>query len=169
MGFHVRLESRGLTNCPLTFCTTGVFLRTLMEGHQCLKGLTHIIVDQVNDRDRHTDLLLGVLRLRLNQYPNLRLILLSTNVAPHHLASYFHQEKIVRVAVPCNPVSEFFLEDILTCTNFLTKQNILMGAGSAVTSPTALGGASVPVGPAMHLDELITKGDLTSFTLILFQ
>lgn len=131
------------------FCTTGVFLRTLIENERCLKGLTHVIIDQVHERDRFTDLLLGIFRLRLPQYPDLRLILLSANMAPHTLANYFHQENIIKIPVPSNPVSQLFLEDILTCTKFLTKQSILAGAGGV--------NGEMTFGPATVFDELITE------------
>lgn len=149
MGHQTRLESKGTANCPLIFCTTGVFLRSLIESDCCLKGITHVIIDQVHERDRFTDLLLGVFRLRLSQYPDLRLILLSANMAPHALANYFHQEKIIKIPVPSHPVSELFLEDILTCTKFLSKQRILVGAGGVQDELT--------MGPATAFDELITE------------
>ena len=148
MGFQIRLESRGTINCPLMFCTTGVFLRTLMESDRCLKGLTHVIIDQVHERDRFTDVLLGVFRLKLPQYPNLRLILLSANMAPHALGNYFHQEKIIKITMPSSPVSELFLEDILTCTKFLSKQSILAGGACE---------GELTLGPATVFDELITE------------
>ena len=137
-----------------------------MEGDRCLAGLTHVIIDQVNDRDRFTDLLLGVFRLRLNQYPKLRLILLTTNVSPHTMAHYFHQENIIRIPVSSSPVSEFFLEDVLTCTKFLSKQSLLLGAGTASSSP---GAAEVTLGPAAHLDVLITEAWFKGSDLIFME
>nr|CAH0102024.1 unnamed protein product [Daphnia galeata] len=149
VGHQTRLESKGTNNCPLIFCTTGVFLRSLIENDRCLKGITHVVIDQVHERDRFTDLLLGVFRLRLSQYPDLRLILLSADMAPHALGSYFHQEKIIRVPVLSHPVSQLFLEDILTCTKFLSKQKLLAGAGGVK--------ADLTLGPATVFDDLITE------------
>jgi len=94
-----------------------------MEGERCLRGLTHIIIDEAHDRDRHTDLLLGFFRLRLYSYPNLRLILLSASGVSQNLASYFHVEKIIHVPVPVIAISEFFLEDALAFTKFLAKRS----------------------------------------------
>ncbi len=149
VGHQIRLESRGTMNCPLMFCTTGVFLRTLMEGERCLRGLTHIIVDQAHDRDRHTDLLLGFFRLRLPSYPNLRLILLSAGGVSQNLASYFHVEKIIHIPVPSNAISEFFLEDALAFTKFLAKRNLL-ATNSKVISPSVIESAT-------YLDDLLTE------------
>lgn len=123
-----------------------------MDGDRCLKGLTHVIIDQVNDRDRFTDLLLGVFRLRLSQHPKLRLILLTANMSPHTVAHYFHQENIIRIPVASHPVSAFFLEDVLTCTKFLSKQSLLLGAG---TVSSAFSAELTPLGPATYFDELI--------------
>lgn len=149
VGHQTRLDSKGTVSCPLIFCTTGVFLRSLIENDRCLKGITHIIIDQVHERDRFTDLLLGVFRLRLSQYPDLRLILLSADMAPHALGSYFHQEKIIKIPVLSHPVSQLFLEDILTCTKFLSKQKLLAGAGGIKRDLT--------LGPANVFDDLISQ------------
>jgi hypothetical protein len=70
-------------------------------------------------------------------------------MAPHALGSYFHQEKIIRVPVLSHPVSQLFLEDILTCTKFLSKQKLLAGAGGVK--------ADLTLGPATVFDDLITE------------
>lgn len=131
------------------FCTTGVFLRTLNEIDRFLKGITHIIIDQAHERDRFTDLLLGILRNRLPQYPRLRLVILSANVTPHTFARYFSQEKFIQITIPNHPVSQFFLEDILTCTKFLSKQIFMTGAGKHSEQLT--------IGPSSVFDDLISE------------
>lgn len=135
--------------CPLTFSTTGVFLRTLYESDRCLRGITHIIIDQAHERDRFTDVLLGFLRMRLPQYPRLRIIILCANVTPQTLANYFYQEKFIKITIPNHPVTQFFLEDILTCTKFLSKQVLLTGAG--------IGSGEMAFGPSAVFDNYISE------------
>ena len=53
MGYQIRLESRVSPRTLLTFCTNGVLLRTLMGGGDAILGtLSHIIVDEIHERDR---------------------------------------------------------------------------------------------------------------------
>ena len=113
MGYQIGLESRG-TNCPLTFCTTQVFMRTLIHDEESLSLATHLIIDQVHERDRYTDVLLGVIKIRLAQNPHLHLILLSTNItSATELANYFDEDKIIIKSPPPLLAMEFFLEDIV--------------------------------------------------------
>lgn len=115
VGYQIGLESRGTTNCPLTFCTTQVFMRTLIDHEKSLSLVTHLIIDQVHERDRFTDLLLGVIKIRLAQNPHLHLILLSTNITPPIMANYFGQESVIHIhSPPPEAVGEYYLEDIVS-------------------------------------------------------
>ena len=61
MGYQIRLESKRSAQTRLLFCTTGIILRRLSEDPQ-LSGLTHIVVDEVHERQWQIDLLLTSLR-----------------------------------------------------------------------------------------------------------
>ena len=54
------------------------------EGASCgassLATLTHVIVDEIHERDRFSDFLLTVLRDALNKFRGLKLILMSATV-----------------------------------------------------------------------------------------
>ncbi len=80
VGYQIRLESRVSTKTLLTFCTNGVLLRTLMGGDPVLGMLTHIIIDEVHERDKFSDFLLTVIRDALNKFRGLKLILMSATV-----------------------------------------------------------------------------------------
>jgi HrpA-like RNA helicase len=62
------MESKRSKNTKLLFCTTGVILRRLQDDHD-LKSITHVIVDEVHERQVQTDVLLIALRqlLRTNR------------------------------------------------------------------------------------------------------
>ena len=55
------MESKRSKNTKLLFCTTGVILRRLQDDHK-LKSITHVIVDEVHERQVQTDVLLIALR-----------------------------------------------------------------------------------------------------------
>ena len=80
VGYQIRLESSTSPNTLLTFCTNGVLLRTLMGGLEALSSVTHIIVDEIHERDKFSDFLLTVLRDALKKFPKLKLLLMSATV-----------------------------------------------------------------------------------------
>ena len=55
------MEAKRSKNTKLLFCTTGVILRRLQDDHN-LKSVTHVIVDEVHERQVQTDVLLIALR-----------------------------------------------------------------------------------------------------------
>lgn len=63
----------------LVFCTNGVLLRQLTTG-QGMEEVTHIVVDEIHERDRFADFLLITLRDLLPAHPKLRLVLMSATL-----------------------------------------------------------------------------------------
>ncbi|CAF1685673.1 unnamed protein product, partial [Adineta ricciae] len=77
-GYSVRFES--ILPRPygsILFCTVGVLLRKLECG---LRGISHIIVDEIHERDINTDFLLVLLRDMLNVHPEMKVILMSATI-----------------------------------------------------------------------------------------
>lgn len=69
VGYSVRFES--VFPRPygsILFCTVGVLLRKLEAG---LRGISHIIVDEIHERDVNSDFLLVILRDMVDTYPDL--------------------------------------------------------------------------------------------------
>ena len=61
VGYQVRMDSKRTEKTRLIFCTTGILLRRL-HGDPTVEGVTHILVDEVHERDVDTDFLLAILR-----------------------------------------------------------------------------------------------------------
>ncbi len=72
----------------LTYMTTGCLLETLVSK-KALDGFTHIIVDEVHERDEDTDLLLLVLRKFLKHTNSTKVILMSATVEASKFSEYF--------------------------------------------------------------------------------
>ncbi|XP_029444042.1 ATP-dependent RNA helicase DHX30 isoform X2 [Rhinatrema bivittatum] len=112
VGFQVRLESslppRG---GALLFCTIGILLRKL-QGNPSLQGISHIIVDEVHERDVNTDFLLILLKRIQMLNPDLRVVLMSATGDNRLYSKYFGGCPIVRVPGFMYPVKEYYLEDI---------------------------------------------------------
>ncbi|TNN53113.1 putative ATP-dependent RNA helicase YTHDC2 [Liparis tanakae] len=121
VGYHIRLESRVSPKTLLTFCTSGVLLRTLMAGDASMTTVTHVIVDEVHERDGLTDFLLTKLRDVLQKIPTLKLILSSAALDIDLFLKYFGSCPVIHLVGRQFEVKEFFLEDILTLTDFNNK------------------------------------------------
>jgi len=123
VGYQIRLESCiSSKETLLTYCTSGVLLRSLAcPDYSILKNTTHIILDEVHERDRQTDFLLACLRDLLGFFPNLRLILMGADLDREIFAPYFGGPvKCPLIDVIGKPyaVKIKFLEDILRDLNY---------------------------------------------------
>ncbi|KAG0493444.1 hypothetical protein HPP92_004438, partial [Vanilla planifolia] len=79
VGYKVRLEGMKGRDTRLLFCTTGILLRRLLVDRN-LKGVTHVIVDEIHERGMNEDFLLIVLKELLPRRPELKLILMSATL-----------------------------------------------------------------------------------------
>ncbi|XP_011312776.1 probable ATP-dependent RNA helicase YTHDC2 [Fopius arisanus] len=121
-GYQIRLESRVAPKTLLTYCTNGVLLRTLMGGDAALTTITHIIVDEVHERDRFCDFLLIALKEALVKYRSLKLILMSATMDTNIFVKYFTHCSIINVPGRCHDVDVYFLEDVLKITGYTTAK-----------------------------------------------
>ncbi|XP_037905675.1 dosage compensation regulator [Hermetia illucens] len=120
VGYSVRFDS--MTPRPygaILFCTIGVLLRKLEAG---LRGVSHIIVDEIHERDVNSDFLLVVLRDMVHTYPDLRVILMSATIDTTLFAEYFGGCPVLEIPGRAHPVQQMFLEDIIELTKFVPSQ-----------------------------------------------
>lgn len=120
-GYQIRLESRVAPKTLLTYCTNGVLLRTLMGDDSALAMITHIIVDEVHERDRFCDFLLIALKDALTKYRSLKVILMSATVDTSLFVKYFNNCPVISVPGKLFDVDVYYLEDILKITNYMTQ------------------------------------------------
>ena len=112
VGHAVRFDQILPRNGGITFTTPGTLLK-IMRGDPLLSVYSHIIIDEVHERDANTDLILCFLRELLPHRPDLRLVLMSAlaNVNIYH-AYFGHQLALVTVPGSLYSVKEYFLEDV---------------------------------------------------------
>ncbi|EDQ85899.1 uncharacterized protein MONBRDRAFT_11489 [Monosiga brevicollis MX1] len=79
VGYNIRLDSQVSAHTKLMFCTTGLLLRIAMSDPD-LGHVTHVIVDEVHERDRFSDFLLISLRQLLARRPDVKLIIMSATL-----------------------------------------------------------------------------------------
>ncbi|XP_043555465.1 ATP-dependent RNA helicase A isoform X1 [Chiloscyllium plagiosum] len=116
-GYSVRFESiLPRPHGSIMFCTVGVLLRKLEAG---LRGISHVIVDEIHERDINTDFLLVVLRDVVQAYPDIRVILMSATIDTTMFREYYFNCPIIEVYGRTFPVQEYFLEDCIQMTRFV--------------------------------------------------
>ncbi|KAF7306929.1 hypothetical protein MIND_00485500 [Mycena indigotica] len=131
VGYQVRFEAKlPEEHGAITFCTTGVFLKRMQsslagdnrfEGRS-LDDVTHVVVDEVHERDVDTDILLVVLKQMMEDRKKrkipLKIILMSATIDPSLFQQYFPDEHgrpapVIEVPGRSFPVTKHFMEDFM--------------------------------------------------------
>ncbi|KAL7419306.1 hypothetical protein Q5752_006143 [Cryptotrichosporon argae] len=132
VGYQVRFDTKPpQPNGSITFCTTGIFLKRMQsalgatanpESVRAMDQVTHVVVDEVHERDIDTDLLLVVLKRlladrRARKLP-LKVILMSATIDPTLFQSYFKDGRgnpapVAEVPGRTFPVERRYLDDFL--------------------------------------------------------
>jgi hypothetical protein len=102
----ITLLFRGGPHSSLMFCTNGVLLRMLTSGDG-LEGVTHIVVDEIHERDKFADFLLIMLRDLLPSKPHLHLVLMSATLNVALFTDYFHGCPLIQVPGYTYPVQVY--------------------------------------------------------------
>ncbi|KAI6239384.1 RNA helicase [Aphelenchoides fujianensis] len=101
VGFGVRFES--VTPRPygaVFFCTVGTMLKKLEFG---LRGVSHVLIDEIHERDINTDFLLIIVRDMVRAYPKLRVVLMSATIETGLFSNYFKTSAIVTIEQRVRP------------------------------------------------------------------
>ncbi|XP_058808983.1 probable ATP-dependent RNA helicase spindle-E [Phymastichus coffea] len=89
VGVQVGMYKNISKDTRLTYCTTGVLLRKLISAKNMLE-FTHIILDEVHERDQEMDFLLLVIRkLQRSNSRNVKIILMSATFNAKKFSEYF--------------------------------------------------------------------------------
>lgn len=127
VGYQVRFEAKlPEDNGSITFCTTGIFLKrmqsALSEGGSRLDDVTHVVVDEVHERDVDTDLLLVVLKRlladRKARNKPIKIVLMSATIDPTLFQRYFLDDngqpaEVIEVPGRSFPVTKHFMDDFI--------------------------------------------------------
>ena len=161
VGYSVRLEGCSSKKTQLLFCTPGVLMKRLHPtddgGIQRLPEITHLIMDEIHERDKNTEFLMIALQDLLEEREDLQLILMSATMPTRDLAEYWsgvgrrrrlRQQQLqqqsgksdtpsisvtsedfgapIEINIPGRtfPVQEFFLEDVLSMTGFVSHAKV---------------------------------------------
>ncbi|KAM9835767.1 putative ATP-dependent RNA helicase DHX57 [Aulostomus maculatus] len=120
VGYQIRLESVRTSATRLLYCTTGVLLRRL-ESEVDLKGVTHVIVDEVHERTEESDFLLLVLKDLIMKRLDLKVILMSATLNSSLFSEYFYDCPVIHIPGRTFPVDQLFLEDVIAKTRYVIE------------------------------------------------
>ncbi|SPP77961.1 DExH-box ATP-dependent RNA helicase DExH1 [Drosophila guanche] len=121
VGYQIRMNSNCTSHTVLTLTTSGCLLRALtMDTEAFFETVTHLIIDEVHERDLDTDFLLLVIKLELQKNPYLRVILMSATMDLDALSAYFGNVPVLDVEGRSFGVRIFQMEQILSETGYMT-------------------------------------------------
>jgi ATP-dependent RNA helicase DHX57 len=123
VGYRIRGESKVSKDTKLTFCTTGVLLR-LLTSKAGLRGLSHIVIDEVHERSVEIDFLLLILKQTLASMPHLKLVLMSATLDAKIFSEYFGGAPVMNVEGRTFPVHDVYLEDILEEMHYVPDHKV---------------------------------------------
>lgn len=137
VGYHIRLEQRTSPQTVLTYCTSGVLLRMLTQD-DAARDISHIILDEIHEREQNTDYLLIALKQALKKRNDLKVILMSATMEGNLklFTKYFGEKvEVKHVDIPSRlyNVERFFLGEVIAMTGFVPEEsmfgNMCMTAG----------------------------------------
>eukprot|EP00934_Nitzschia_sp_Nitz4_P001936 Nitzschia sp. Nitz4//scaffold44_size153857//12474//17017//NITZ4_002696-RA/size153857-snap-gene-0.201-mRNA-1//-1//CDS//3329552082//1936//frame0 len=122
VGYKIRMDAKYSAETRLCFCTTGILLRRLHEDRD-LAGVSHVVVDEVHERQQQTDVLLIALReLLRTTRPDLKIILMSATMDSELFCSFFGAAPLIQIPGRTFPVANYFLEDLLDATDYIIEE-----------------------------------------------
>uniref|UniRef100_A0A8R1DK51 RNA helicase n=1 Tax=Caenorhabditis japonica TaxID=281687 RepID=A0A8R1DK51_CAEJA len=125
-GYNVRFD--GASPRPygsIMFCTVGVLLRMMENG---LRGISHVIIDEIHERDVDTDFVLIVLRDMINEYKDLRVVLMSATIDTNLFTNFFNtapdigSTPVITMHGRTFPVQAYFLEQIISNLRYMPDE-----------------------------------------------
>lgn len=123
----------------ITYCTTGVLLRQLHKGWKALDGVTHVLMDEVHERDIQIDLLMVLLKRIIDarragnpDAPPIKIILMSATIDSTLFRKYFGNGypngECPTIEIPGRlfPVEKFYLDDVKTIVSQYPESSPLL-------------------------------------------
>ncbi|XP_015601854.1 ATP-dependent RNA helicase DHX36 isoform X2 [Cephus cinctus] len=118
VGFQIRLEKVPARDSgSILFCTTGLMLQ-FMQSDPALRNYSHIILDEIHERNTDSDFIITLLKQIIPKRPDLKIILMSATLNSDQFSKYYNNCPNIHIPGFTYPVQEFFLEDVLQITRF---------------------------------------------------
>lgn len=123
VGFSVRFQNqfpagpKSFLNGRIVMCTAGILLKRL-QSNPDLTDISHVIIDEVHERDVFSDILLMMCKSILRRRPNLKIILMSATLESDKFAEYFAKDgftvgRVNDIGGTNYPVESVYLHDLV--------------------------------------------------------
>uniref|UniRef100_A0A4W5P9X5 ATP-dependent DNA/RNA helicase DHX36 n=1 Tax=Hucho hucho TaxID=62062 RepID=A0A4W5P9X5_9TELE len=110
-GYQIRLQSRlPRKQGSVLYCTTGIILQWLRSS-PLLSTISHLVLDEIHERNLHSDVLLIIVKDLLRVRQDLKVILMSATLNAEKFSKYFDNCPMIHIPGMTFPVQEFLLED----------------------------------------------------------
>ncbi|XP_049526547.1 ATP-dependent RNA helicase TDRD9 isoform X1 [Dermacentor silvarum] len=122
VGYQVGMDNQTSADTRLAYVTTGVLLERLI-GKKDMNDYTHVIIDEVHERDQETDFLLLVVRKFLwSNSRGVKVILMSATINVEYFAEYFSSSlcerlvsaPIIEISGKMKEVKEYYIDSLRT-------------------------------------------------------
>uniref|UniRef100_A0A2K6N481 RNA helicase n=1 Tax=Rhinopithecus bieti TaxID=61621 RepID=A0A2K6N481_RHIBE len=121
-GYQIRLQSRlPRKQGSILYCTTGIILQWL-QSDPYLSSVSHIVLDEIHERNLQSDVLMTVVKDLLNFRSDLKVILMSATLNAEKFSEYFGNCPMIHIPGFTFPVVEYLLEDIIEKIRYIPEQ-----------------------------------------------
>jgi ATP-dependent RNA helicase DHX57 len=90
-----------------------------LQTQGALDHITHVVIDEVHERNLDGDVLMGLLREALETVPHLIVILMSATLDADRFAQYWGNAPTMHIPGRTYPVEDYMLEDVLQLTGYV--------------------------------------------------
>ncbi|XP_034295065.1 ATP-dependent DNA/RNA helicase DHX36 [Pantherophis guttatus] len=120
-GYQIRLESRlPRRQGSILYCTTGIVLQWLQSDKE-LSSVSHVILDEVHERNLQSDVLMAIIKDLLNVRLDLKIILMSATLNAEKFSDYFDGCPMIHIPGLAYPVKEYLLEDVIEKLRYMPE------------------------------------------------
>ena len=131
VGYHIGMEPVYNSQMTKIFIkTTGIFLEELIHNAEQMT-YTHIILDEVHERDINIDLVLIMIKDLLKKRQNIKVILMSATIKTESFANYFadvtkdkKHPPIIEIKENLFKINEIYLDQIIHNYNMIEFKDI---------------------------------------------
>ncbi|OCT80873.1 ATP-dependent DNA/RNA helicase DHX36 [Xenopus laevis] len=122
-GYQIRLESQmPQKQGSILYCTTGIVIQWL-QSDQLLANVSHIVIDEIHERNLQSDVLMAIVKDLLTFRSNLKVILMSATLNAEKFSQYFDNCPMLHIPGFTYPVKEYFLEDVIEMVRYMPKDS----------------------------------------------
>lgn len=118
-GYQVGLDKTHISKYTrINYVTIGILMKKLITQSNDLNKYTHIVIDEVHDRELNTDVGLLILKLlKLKATFNWKIILMSATMDSRKFADYFmvnnKEIPIIKCELKLHQVNVYYLDDLI--------------------------------------------------------